>query len=158
MEATLVKTLIFNGNMMEIVRNLLASGWRKRRKSVFYKERNNYTIEIDGSNSPMWSVAIEQKNEEFDEEDWKLRQDLKSLSYLGQKKNHFKKLYVNDANKSEIKNLIEAMRQSEYNLIFNNDYVLFRMKQDKVRIMKLAASMDLVEQPDGWYVGQKKIL
>lgn len=158
MEATHIKTFIFKGNLIEIVRNLLSTGWRKRKKNIFFKERNNYTLEIDGTNSPMWNVGVEPRNEEFDEEDWKFRQDLRSLEHLGQKKNYFKKLYVNDDNKREIKNLICAMKKSGYNLIFNNDYILVRTKQDRIKIMKLAATMDLIEQPDGWYAGQKKIL
>ncbi len=85
-------------------------------------------------------------------------QDIRKLKYLGKNLNQRKKLYFNDNNRAEIRTLIKTMRNNKFNLIFDNNYIVFRTKEDKVKVFKIAASMDLVEQHDGWYVGQKKIL
>jgi len=142
---------------MDTVRQLLSDGWRKRKAQIFFKERNNYTLEMNGENNPLWQLTIEPKTNEFDVNDWKLLQDLRRVNNLGNNK-YFKKLYVNEKNKTEILTLINTMKHNNFNLIFNNDYIVFRTKRNKIKIFKVAAAMDLIEQPDGWYVGQKRIL
>lgn len=151
------KTFIMNSSLMDLVRQLLSDGWRKTKANNFYKERNTYILEINGDDSPIWYLTIKPKTNEFDMNDWKLRQDLKRLNNIGKNK-YFKKLYVNDDNKKRILNLITAMKSNSFNLIFDNDYIVFRTRQNKVKIFKIAAAMDLSEQPDGWYAGQKRIL
>jgi len=152
------KTFIVDGNsLMDTVRQLLSDGWRKRKAQIFFKERNNYTLEMNGENNPLWQLTIEPKTNEFDVNDWKLLQDLRRVNNLGNNK-YFKKLYVNEKNKTEILTLINTMKHNNFNLIFNNDYIVFRTKRNKIKIFKVAAAMDLIEQPDGWYVGQKRIL
>jgi len=156
-ETTQAKTFIVSTGLMELVRELLSNGWRKREEQIFFKERNHYTLEMNGKDNPLWRLEIKPKTKEFDENDWKLRQDLSRLNNLGKKK-YFKKLYVNDGNKKDILKLISAMKSNNFNLIFDNDYIVFRTRQNKIKIFKIAAAMDLCEQPDGWYAGQKKIL
>ena len=151
------KTFIVDSNLVDTVRQLLSSGWRKRKAQVFFKERNNYILEINGEGNPIWNLTIKPRTNEFDENDWKLLQDLRGLNNLGKNK-YSKKLYVNDKNKSEILSLISVMKRNNFNLIFNNDYIVFRTRQNRIKIFKVAAAMDLIEQPDGWYAGQKKIL
>lgn len=150
------KTFIVSDNLIETVRHLLSDGWRKLENYCFFKERNNYVLKIDGSKHPMWQIEVKPKTNEFDNNDWKLRQDMRNLLQLG-KEGHRKKLYVNDKNRKDITNLISMMKQNNYNLIFNNEYILFRTKSNSVKIFKIAAAIDLVEQLDGWYVGQKRM-
>jgi hypothetical protein len=159
METThLNKTLIVNSsNQVDVVRRLLADGWRKKEALVFFRDRNNYRIEINGKGHPMWNVTVVPKTSEFDEFDWKLRQDMKKLNNIGSKNNR-RKLYVNDQNRNELKGLISTMKQNNYSLIFNNEFIVFRTKANEVKVFKVAAAMDLAERPDGWYAGQKKIL
>jgi len=143
---------------MEVVKQLLTNGWRKSEPHVFYKDRNNYNLKINGKNHPMWIAEITPKTNEFDENDWKLHQDMKSLVNLGKPSSQYKKLYINnDKTKTDLMVLIKAMKQNGYNLIFNQEYIAFRTKTNGVKIFKIAAAMDLTEQPDGWYIGQKKI-
>ncbi len=157
-EVILTKTYIINDNLMDTVKQLLSEGWRKRKAQVFYKERNHFIIEFNGQSNPIWILSVTPKTNEFDLQDWKLLQDIRKLKYLGKNLNQRKKLYFNDNNRAEIRTLIKTMRNNKFNLIFDNNYIVFRTKEDKVKVFKIAASMDLVEQHDGWYVGQKKIL
>ena len=153
-----VKTYVVDTDMIEIVRHLLSDGWRKKSAQVFFLERNHYILEIDGRDNPLWQLSIKPKTKEFDENDWKLLKDLKKLNNLGDKRRYFKRLYVNDGNKREILALIAAMKSNNFNLIFDNNYIVFRTRSNKIKVFKIAAAMDLSEQPDGWYAGQKRIL
>lgn len=156
--ASLTKTYVTNSNVLDTVGQLLSEGWRKQRAYVFYKERNNYTIIFNGVNSPMWELSVIPKSAEFDLQDWKLLQDMKRLDRLGENKKYAKKLYINDGNRLEVNTLINMMDKNQFNLVFDDDYVIFRTQQDKVKVFKVAAAMELSKQPDGWYAGQKKIL
>lgn len=156
-KTTHIKTFVVDVELMELVRQLLSEGWRKSQALVFFKERNHYILEMDGKDNPLWQLNIKPKTNEFDENDWKLRQDLRQLNNLGKNK-YLKRLYVNDKNRKEILNLISAMKTNSFNLIFDKDYIVFRTRQNKIKVFKIAAAMDLIEQPDGWYAGQKRIL
>jgi hypothetical protein len=150
------KTCVINDPLINTVQNLLAAGWRKKEDRLFYKGRNTYIIELNGNYHPMWGIEITPINDGFDPNDWKLRKDLNSLKNLGHVTD--RRLYLNDGNKEEIAHMISALQQNKFNLIYDNSYVVFRAAPNRVRIFKIAATMDLVEQPDGWYVGEKKIL
>lgn len=152
----LKKIFVVNGELLDAVRHLLSSGWQKKEDNVFYRNRNTYTIELDGKTHPMWTITVIGKNPEFDEHDWKLRQDLNRLRNLGRVSN--KKLYLNDTNREEVSRMIMALKKNSFNLIYDNDYLIMRNRPGGIKIFKLAATLELVEQPDGWYVGEKRIL
>lgn len=149
------KTFVVSTTDMETVKNLLSSGWQKQKSFQFIKERNNFDIEIDGTSHPIWKVNIKPKNEQFDFNDWKLLKDLRMLSKLGTTSG--KKLYINEKNREELQFLVEALEIQGFDLIFDEDYLVLK-RNDKVKIFKIAASMTLAEQHDGWYIGQKKVL
>jgi hypothetical protein len=150
------KTYIINGQLVDAIRHLLATGWRKKEDGVFYKTRNTYNIELTGTTHPMWNVKVTPKNQEFDMNDWKLRQDMSHLRNLGNASS--KKLYLSDENREELLRMMSALRQNQFNLIYDNTYMILRAAPNKIKVFKIAASMELVEQKDGWYVGEKKIL
>jgi hypothetical protein len=157
MDSTL-RTLIVNGTVVDVAKQLLTNGWRKSGPYIFQRERNNYNLKIDGTNHPMWKIEIEPKTDEFDDNDWKLRQDMRSIANIGKPSADSKKLYINnEKTKADLMMLIKAMQDNTYNLIFNNEYIAVRTKANKLKIFKIAAAMDLTEQPDGWYAGQKKM-
>jgi hypothetical protein len=154
----LSKTFVVNGELIDTAKSLLGSGWLKKSETIFVRERNTYTIELDSSHHPMWNVIVTVKNpQEFDENDWKLRQDLGKLRGLGSKQVE-KKLYLGDTNKDEIGRMVQALKKNQFNLIYDNNYLIIRSRPNAIKVFKLAAALELVEQPDGWYVGQRKIL
>lgn len=153
--AVLQRTFVSPGSEMEVVRHLLSDSWIKKSALVFQKPRNNYTIEVNGKDHPMWTIKVTPKSDMFSNHDWKLRQDFKRLKNLG--KPIDRRLYMNENNKQEIRSLLQAMMENGFQLIYNNNYVIFRDRQ-QINIFKIAAKMNLVPQPDGWYAGQKKIL
>ena len=153
---TLHKILVSNLQLMDAVRYLLTSGWKKKEDGIFYRKRNTYTIELNSSAHPMWDINVISNGPEFDESDWKLRQDFRSLKNLG--KSYGKKLYVSDSNREELERMVDALRKNHFNLIYDNDYLVIRNKPNGIKIFKLAATLELVEQKDGWYVGERKIL
>jgi hypothetical protein len=158
MKDTISHSLIVNEQMVDVVRSLLSSGWRKSKAKLFYKERNNYKIEIDGTNSPIWNVYITPKNEAFDEKDWKLLQDFRKLKHIGSEKAKTKRLYVNENNKEEISALVDTIKNNNYNVVFNKDYIVFKTDIDQVKVFKVAASIFMTEGEDGWYIGEKRVL
>lgn len=153
---TLHKILISNLPIMDAVRYLLSNGWKKKEDGVFYRKRNTYTIELNSSSHPMWNINVIANGPEFDENDWKLRQDFRSLKNLG--KRYSKKLYINEDNKEELSRMLDALKRNHFNLIYDNDYLVIRNKPNGIRIFKLAACLELAEQRDGWYVGERKVL
>lgn len=154
-KAGISKTFVVSTTDMETVKNLLSNGWQKEKAFLFAKDRNHYKISVNGTSHPIWSVDILPKNEHFDLNDWKLQKDLKSLYKLGTTRN--KKLYINDNNREELQFLVDTLDERGFDLIFDEDYVVLR-RNGKVKIFKIAASMTLAEQHDGWYIGQKRIL
>lgn len=153
---TIESTFVSSKNKIDVVRDLLSDSWVKKNKSEFYKTRNNYTIELNGKNHPLWIVKVYPKNDLFDENDWKLRQDYKSIKNLGKKLN--KNLYINENNVEEIQILIETMLMNGFRLIYSDNYVLVRENSDTLSIFKIAAKARMKGKEDGWYVGKKKVL
>lgn len=152
---SIYKNFIEPNTDIDIVKNILNDGWKKEQSFVFFKDRNTYKIKINGKNRPLWTIEIKPKNESFDEKDWKLKKDLRSLKQLNIK--NTKHLYINDKNKQQIATLVEAMFVNEYQLVFDEDYILFR-DGDKIKVFKIAAAMSMVNQKDGLYIGNKKII
>lgn len=140
---------------METVKNLLSAGWQKQKAFKFVKERNNFDIQVDGTNHPIWKVNVFPKNEKFDKNDWKLEKDIKSLLNLG--KIRGRKLYINESNRGELQFLVDVLYDRDLDLIFDDDYLVLRRGKG-IKIFKVAASMTLAEKHDGWYIGQKKVL
>lgn len=149
------KSCIISGELYDVVKNLLINGWIKKKDGVFYKERNTYTIEVDGLYHPLWSVSVTPKSESFSDIDWKLTQDLNRLKNLGRPAN--RKLYLGEENKADLTRMMDALKRNKFNIIYDNNYIILRSGPTKVKIFKIAATMDLVENRDGWYVGEKKI-
>jgi hypothetical protein len=154
-QTNIYKNFIEPTSEIDIVKKLLDSGWKKEASFLFYKERNTYVIKINGKNRPIWQIEINPKNDGFDENDWKLNKDIKELKRLNLKKT--KHLYINDRNKRQIANLVEAMFINEYQLVFDEDYILFRDNND-IKVFKIAAAMSMVNQKDGLYIGDKRII
>lgn len=154
-KAEIFKTLVVSATDIDTVKNLLSNGWQKEKAFVFTKDRNNFKITVDGTTHPIWSVKILPKTDRFDINDWKLQKDMKSLYRLGSTRN--KKLYINDQNRQELQFLVDTLDDRGFDLIFDDDYVVLR-RNGRVKIFKVAASMTLAEQHDGWYIGQKRIL
>lgn len=140
----------------DITKALLGSGWFKTKGELdgFFKKRKNYIIEITGTGHPLWNVAINPLNEQFDEQDWKLLKDLKDLKNLGMVKN--RKLYVDSKNRNEITHMLKEMFNTGSDLIFSENYIILR-RERRVKIFKSAASLDLTAKQDGLYSGSKRI-
>lgn len=147
-------TFVSANSKLDVVKNLLSDSWIKESGSEFYKNRNSYTIKLNGENHPIWEVNVKANNKTFDENDWKLRQDYKSIKNLGKKVN--KKLYINKNNREELIQLVKILLLNKLSLIYNDDYIIF-LNGDTLNIFKIAARMNLNFKEDGWYVGNKKI-
>jgi len=148
------RTFISSKSKNEVAKDLVSESWQKKNESEFYKDRNNYIIKLYGKNHPIWEIAVESKSKSFSKEDWKLRQDFKSIKNLGKKLN--KKLYINENNRSEIIQLINTLIANRYSLVYNENYIIF-LNGDTLNIFKIAARMNLKSKSNGWYIGQKKI-
>lgn len=153
---TIESTFVASRQKLEVVKDLLSDSWVKKNESEFYKTRNNYTIKLDGNTHPLWIVKVHPKNSFFDENDWKLRQDYKSIKNLGKKLN--KNLYINENNIEEIQALVETMLMNGFRLVYSNDYILIRESNETLSIFKIAAKARMKGGEDGWYVGKKKVL
>jgi hypothetical protein len=150
------KTFLSNNQLLDVVKQLLSDGWRKKKDGIFYRVRNTYTIEVNGINHPIWDILIIGKLPEFDENDWKLKQDVNKLKNLGQASR--RKLYINQSNAEEVGHMVAALKRNRFNLVYDNDYLVLRTSANEIKVFKLAAIMDLIEQKDGWYVGDKRVL
>lgn len=155
MENTKNITFVSSEPKISVIKNLSKDSWNKKNDSEFYKVRNTYTIELAEISHPIWEIRVEPKSKSFTEEDWKLRQDFKSIKNLGKRLN--KKLYVNENNREEIIQLINVLIANNFALVYNDNYVIL-LNGDTLNIFKIAAYMKLKSQDDGWYIGQKKIL
>jgi hypothetical protein len=154
-EETFVQHFVIEKSNVETIRLLLKDGWIKKETNVFIRERENYKLIFEGKTHPIWKLKIKPKNEKFSNQDWKLKKDLNSITNLGQKKSN--KLFLNDKNREEVAALIESMIENGFQLVYNNNYIIFRDK-NRLNIFKIAAKLTLQAQPDGWYIGQKRIL
>lgn len=154
-KADFSKTFVVSATDVETVKNLLSSGWQKEKAFIFYKDRNHFKITVEGISHPMWTVKVEPKTNQFDVNDWKFRKDMKSLYTLGTTKN--KKLYINDQNRQELQFLVDILDDRDFDLIFDDNYIILR-RNGRVKIFKIAASMTLAEEHDGWYIGEKRVL
>lgn len=155
-EKAISKTFISNKNMLSTVEQILSQGWRKEKGLNFYKERNTYKIKLDGVSHPIWSIVIEPKSDIFHIRDWKLKKDLRGLRH--QIKPIERKLYLNDKDKEVLHAMLQVMLQKNMALIYNEYFMIFRSPSDEYKIFKIAATMNLVKQKDGWYIGQKRMI
>jgi predicted oxidoreductase (fatty acid repression mutant protein) len=147
-------TFVATRNKIDVVKDLLSDSWIKESGSSFYKTRNKYIIKLSGNHHPIWQVSVSSKAKILDENDWKLRKDFKSIKNLGKKLD--KRLYLNEDNRKEIIQLINALIVNGFSLVYNENYIIF-INGDTMNIFKIAATMNLHAKEDGWYVGQKKI-
>jgi len=150
------QTFIANEDTLHVAERLLSQGWRKGKGLFFYKERNSYKIELDGLNHPLWDIKVKPKNEGFHIKDWKLKKDLRDLKY--RTKPLERRLYVNERDRQQLASMMTVMKQRNLALIYNENFIVFRSAMDGYRIFKIAAAMSLVEQKDGWYIGQKRVI
>lgn len=153
---TIHQTFVANENTLHVAERILSQGWRKEKGLNFYKERNTYRVEIDGSNHPLWNIRVKPKNENFHIRDWKLKKDLRDLKYKTRPLE--KRLYVNEMDKQQLAAMMTIMKQKNLALIYNENFIVFRSEINGYRIFKIAAAMSLVEQKDGWYIGQKRVI
>ena len=119
---------IFYKNIEDPEKVLLENSWIKKNDYIFYKDRNNYIIEVNIESHPLIKVEVIPKNESFSENDWKLKQDFKRLNNLGKKTE--KNLYINNENKKIIKSMVYALIANNLILIYNDEYVVFRKKTE----------------------------
>jgi hypothetical protein len=155
MEEKTVMTMIWSDSIICLATSLLKDGWLKNKKGVFFKRRNHYDITVENVGHPLWQITISPKTEYYDDRDWKLKKDLKSLDNIG--KPRAKKLYINEDNIREIKYLLYKMQEGNFNLLYDENYIIFQDKEENVNIFKIAAKAPLKYRKDGWFIGNKKI-
>jgi len=152
---TYTKTWVVNDNFDFIVERLLDTFWTKEKDAIFYKERNNYKIKVNGAEHPFWKINIIPTSEAFDALDWKIKQDLRKLKNLRYVNN--KQLFINKQNKNNIDYLLTYI-EGGGKIAHDDNFLLFLDQDNNLRVFKIAAWTKLQAQDDGWYLGKNRLL